>query len=103
MGIDARRAETRCREPQLSGAVQRRHAYTAAGAGPQQDQADRLRFREIRIVGGAQAPARAMDHRGEVGAEIIPMPKGTDRERQIRPTAEAPARPMTWHAMAGAR
>ena len=43
---------------------------SARGARSLQDQADRIRFRYLRLLGHAQTPARQVDRRGEERAEI---------------------------------
>src|SRR6185503_18015754 len=61
MGADAGSAGARRRQRQLSSAVERRDPGAAGGAGPAEAQADRLRLCEIRVIGGAQAPAHPLD------------------------------------------
>ena len=70
-------AEARRGGEVLPGAVQQDHAGSAAGAEARRHQADHLRFRQVRLVGRAQAPPVQVGQRGEEPAEIVgPPPSG---------------------------
>ena len=60
LGADRRRRRSSApKAKSLPGAVEQERAGPAAGAEARRDQADRLRLRQVRLVGGAQAPAVA--------------------------------------------
>ena len=75
----------------VPGAVEQEHADPAAGAEARRDQADQLRFRQVRLVRGAPPPAREVGQRGEEPAEVAAIDPGARRERGPRPAGSRSA------------
>ena len=55
----------------LSGAVEQEHADSAGGSEASGHQADQVRFRKIRLVRGAQAPALQVGQRGQEPPQVV--------------------------------
>ena len=58
------------RQDQLPGAVEQERAGAAAGAQAVGDQVDRLRLRQVRLIGRAQAPVDEVGRRSLEAAEV---------------------------------
>ena len=56
----------------LPGAVEQERARPGPGAEVHADQADQLRLRQVRLLGGAQAPALEVGHGGQGAPEVMP-------------------------------
>ncbi len=73
LGAVARGAGDRLEpQDQLPGAVEQEVPGAGAGAQAERDQADRLRLRQVRLIGRALAPVDAVGRRGLEAAEVSP-------------------------------